>query len=148
MRIELIFVRYHMFAVEATNERQWRWISGVFSELSKAEQYLQSVPEPQRANQRMVRLPVAKYPVLIIEDQGFEYGDVNFVRARLRELEPCGDEDHVHMSVYAVLKDFEPSVAGVDSMSKLSHWHINDWYLTPPLSTYFDQELEEIASNA
>lgn len=134
-----------MFAIEATNEKQWRWISGLFSKRSKAEQYLNSIPAPQRVHQRLVELPTTKYPVFVIEDHGFEYGGIDLIRARLRELKSCGDEDHIHINVFAVLEDFEPSTASVDNMGALLHWHITDWTLRPPRSAVFDQELQEIA---
>jgi hypothetical protein len=98
--------------------------------------------------QHIVEVPVSRYPVFVIEDGGFEYGDINFVRAKLRSLLPQGDEDHIHMNVYAVREEFAPTEPGIDSMGGLLHWHITDWTLVPPRSEVFDEELAEIARDA
>ncbi|MFY7939595.1 MAG: hypothetical protein ACOVOX_01680 [Burkholderiaceae bacterium] len=134
-----------MFAIEATNARKWRWIAGIFQHLDDAEQFLNSVPIQARAMQRIVEFPLQCYPVFIVEDQGFEYGDLDFVRAKLSALLPCGDEDQIHMNIYAVREDFVPAPPGVDSMGGLLHWHVTDWTLQPPRSAVFDEELSEIA---
>lgn len=137
-----------MFAIEAKNLKGWRWIAGVFAEQSAAEAFLQAVPEPARAYQRIVELPLTKFPVFVIEDRGFEYGDIGFVRAKLQALVPNGDEDHIHLNVYVVLEDFSPAQPGIDSMGGLLHWHITDWTLKLPRSVVFDGELEELANGA
>jgi hypothetical protein len=135
-----------MFAIEATNAKKWRWVSGVFAHRTDAEYFLQSIPVADRPMQHIVKLPVNKYPVFIIEDEKFEYGDINFVRAKIQSLVPDGDEDYIHMNVYALREDFAPAEPGSDSMGELLHWHITDWTLVPPRSTVFDQELAEIVS--
>ncbi|MEK8035035.1 hypothetical protein AACH06_29820 [Ideonella sp. DXS29W] len=137
-----------MFSIEATNAKKWRWIAGVFKDRSAAEAFLQAIPDANRAMQQLVELSVASYPIFVIEDRGFEYGDLSFVRARLGALVPCGDEDHVHMNVYAIREDFVPVKPGVDSMGSLPHWHITDRALVPPRSEVFDEELARIARNA
>lgn len=134
-----------MFAIEATNTKKWRWIAGVFQHRSDAEAFLLAVPEAARAMQHIVELPAIRYPVFVIEDRGFEYGDIDFIRSRLKSLIPHGDEDHIHMNVYAIREDFAPSKAGIDSMGALLHWHITDWTLVSPRSEVFDEELLEIA---
>ena len=137
-----------MFSIEATNTKKWRWIAGIFAHRGAAEAFLLSVPEAARSMQHIVELPVSSYPVFVIEYRGFEYGDVNFVRAKLKGLVPHGNEDHIHMNVYAVREDFAPIRPGIDSMGGLLHWHITDWTLVPPRSEVFDEELAEIARDA
>jgi len=137
-----------MFAIEATNTKKWRWIAGVFKQRSAAEAFLIAVPEAARKMQHIVEVPVSSYPVFVIEDRGFEYGDIDFVRAKLKSLVPKGDEDHIHLNVYAIREDFAPSEPGIDSMGGLLHWHITDWTLVPPRSEVFDEELAEIARDA
>ena len=137
-----------MFSIEATNAKKWRWIAGVFERRAAAEAFLLAVPEAARAMQHVVELPVSSYPVFVIEDRGFEYGDINFVRAKLRSLVPHGDEDHIHMNVYAVRADFAPTEPGIDSMGGLLHWHVTDRTLVLPRSEVFDEELAEIARDA
>ena len=137
-----------MFSIEATNTKKWRWIAGIFAHRATAEAFLLSVPEAARSMQRIVEFPVSSYPVFVIEDGGFEYGDVNFVRAKLKGLVAHGDEDHIHMNLYAVQGDFAPARPGSDSMGGLLHWHITDWTLVSPRSEVFDEELAEIARDA
>ena len=133
-----------MFAIEATNKKKRRWIAGIFLERQRAEAFLQSVPEEARELQSIVDVPVRNYPVFVIEDRGFEYGDLAFVRARLKSLMPNGDEDFIHLNVYAVKEDFAPDVPGVDAMGGLLHWHVTDDTLQSPRSVVFDEELGEI----
>jgi hypothetical protein len=135
-----------MFAIEATNPKKWRWIAAIFHDRHRAEAFLQSVPETARPLQHIVEIPVENYPVFVVEDQGFEYGDLAFVRAKLKGLTQKGDEDFIHLNVYAVKEDFSPDVPGIDGMGSLLHWHVTDDTLQPPRSVVFDEELEEIAS--
>ena len=137
-----------MFAIEATNAKKWRWIAGIFKHRSAAEAFLLAVPEAARSRQHIVELPLQSYPVFVVEDRGFEYGDINFVRAKLCALVPHGDEDHIHLNVYAVREDFAPAQPGLDGMGALLHWHITDWTLRPPRSAVFDEELAAIANDA
>ncbi len=136
-----------MFAIEATNSKNWRWIAGVFQHRAAAEAFLQSVPEATQSQHRIVALPLQRYPVFIIEEDGFEYGDVHLVRAKLKRLVPQGDEDHLHLNVYAVREDFAPEEPGIDAMGSLIHWHITDWTLRPPRSLVFDEEISKIAGD-
>lgn len=133
-----------MFVIEATNKKNWRWIAGIFLERQRAEAFLQDVPEEAREFQCVVEVPVGGYPVFVIEDQGFEYGDLAFVRERLKSLVPKGDDDFIHLNIYAVQVDFAPDVAGVDAMGGLLHWHVTDDTLHPPRSVAFDDELGKI----
>lgn len=137
-----------MYSIEATNAKSWKWISGIFQTFEEAEGFLNLVPEPARSLQRILEIQPAKYPVFIIENNGFQYGDLGFIQTRLKSLTPSGDEDHIHMNVYAVLEDFIPDVPGRDSMGSLLHWHITDEALVPPRSEVFDEELRELARNA
>jgi len=137
-----------MFSIEATNPRKWRWIPGIFEHRVAAEALLLSVPEAARSMQHIVEFPVCRYPVFVMKNQGFEYGDINFVRAALRGLVPHGDEDYIHVNIYAVSEDFVPAKPGIDSMGSLLHWHITDSTLVAPRAQVFDQELAGIASNA
>jgi|GEM_PF-5868277 len=136
-----------MFAIEATNSRKWRWIAGIFLQRTAAETFLQSALHAGRSELCIVDLPVQCYPVFIIEERGFEYGDVNPVRAELASLVPRGNEDHIHMNVYAVREDFAPSKPGVDVMGLLLHWHITDRYLEPRRLLAFDEELSSAVKN-
>lgn len=137
-----------MFAIEATNAKNWRWISGIFQHRSAAEAFLLSIPPEARTRQRIIALQVRHYPVFIIEDKGFEYGGIDMVKGRLRNLVLSGDEDHIHMNIYAVREDFIPEKPGSDVMGGLLHWHITDETLRAPRSTVFDRELSDIAGEA
>jgi hypothetical protein len=137
-----------MFAIEATNTKNWRWIAGVFKQRDAAETFLLSVPAAARQMQHIVEVPVSSYPIFVIEDRGFEYGDISFVRSKLKSLVPKGDEDYIHFNFYAIREDFAPSKPGIDSMGALPHWHITDWTLLSPRSEVFDEELAEIACDA
>jgi hypothetical protein len=133
-----------MFAIEATNNRQWQWIAGIFLQRTEAEAFLQAASRVAGLELRMVDLPVDRYPFLIVEKRGFEYGGIDLIRARLAELTPAGDEDHIHMNIYAVYEDFAPAKPGSDYMGALEHWHIGDDQLKPPRSLALDKELSEI----
>src|SRR5262245_46152895 len=122
-----------MYVIEATNPKKWHWISGVFERRAEADEYFLAIPEAKRKFQRIIDVPMT-FPFFVIEKRGFEYGDAGFVRQRLRELQPADDEDHVHFNVFAILREFRPSVPGADSMGELLHWHITDWDLRPPRS--------------
>ncbi len=137
-----------MYSIEATNAKNWKWISGIFQTLADAEGFLSLVPEPARSLQRIVEIQATKYPGFIVEDNGFQYGDLGFIQTRLKGLTPYGDEDQVHMNVYAVLEDFAPDIPGRDSMGSLLHWHITDELLVSPRSEVFDEELKELARSA
>ena len=137
-----------MFAIEATNEKGWRWISAICSDRGVAEDFLASVPEKVRPFQRLVELPIPKYPIFVLEDRSFEYGDAAFVRQRLAKLIPTGGEDDILLNVYIVEEDFIPEQAGEDSMGSLYHWHITDDSLKPPRSDVIESELREAERNA
>ena len=137
-----------MFIIEATNAKNWRWISGIFQHHADAQAYFDTIPEPARSLQRIVEAPVSAYPFFIIEKSGFVYGDIGFVRARLRELVPKGEEEYSHFTLYVVREDFAPVKPGTDYMGILWHWHINDEHLAPAGSARLDSELAEIAGDA
>jgi hypothetical protein len=96
----------------------------------------------------MVEIPHQGYPLFVIEDRGFEYGNAGFVRKRLAELQPSGEEDAVLLNVYIVRKDFVPEYPGKDSMGYLYHWHITDEALKPPRSRVIAEELQEVERDA
>ena len=121
-----------MFVIEASNEKGSRWISAICSERSAAEAFLKSVPDRLRTAQKLVDVPHKAYPLFIIENGGFQYGDANFIRNRLASLVPSGDEDTVHMNVYLIKGDYMPAQPGTDAMGNLFHWHITDDDLASP----------------
>lgn len=135
-----------MYAIEATKSKKWRWIAGIFEHHSTAKAFLLSIPEAVNCKQHIVELLLKRYPVFIIEERGFEFGDINFVRAKLKSLSPHGNEDYIHVNVYAVREDFAPAEPGIDNMGSLLHWHITDSILHSPRSQLFDEELTKIAS--
>lgn len=121
-----------MFVIEASNSRGRRWVSAICRDQQRAEAFLASIPADRRSAQRMSEIPTRDYPLFIVEDDGFEYGGPARVRARLSQLQPCGDEEAVLMNVYLVHEDFLPDPAGRDCMGRLEHWHITDDALRPP----------------
>ena len=137
-----------MFAIEAVNEKGWRWISAICQERRAAEAFLASVPPALRPIQRLVELGVRGYPLFVVEDRGFEYGDSDFVRTRLAEAVPCGNEDAILLNVYIVHEDFVPDMAGEDSMGAIYHWHITDSSLKPPRADVIAEELLEAERSA
>jgi len=137
-----------MFAIESTNSKGWRWISGLVATRTEAELQVAAVPESKRQFHRIVEVPVGKFPVFMIETNGFEFGEIEFVRQRLRRLEPTGEEDAIHFNVYAFTSRFLPEVPGRDEMGGILHWHITDDSLKSPRSEVFDSELADIANDA
>ena len=137
-----------MIAIEAQNEKGWRWISAICRDRLTAATFLASVPSEFRKFQRLLEIPHRDYPLFVIEDEGFEYGDANFVRTRLAQLLPSGDEDVVLLNVYIVREDFVPQHPGEDSMGYIDHWHITDDSLKPPRSQVIAEELEEAERNS
>lgn len=134
----------HMYVIEATNAKGWRWISGVFHRRTDAQNFFDLIPEADRALQRIVDIPATLYPMFITENAGFEYGDLSFIQAKIQSLTPQKDPDHRHMNVYAVLEDFAPSIAGRDRMGALPHWHITDSTLEPQEAAALLQTLKKL----
>jgi hypothetical protein len=137
-----------MYVIEATNAKKWQWISGIFRNRAEAEVFFLSIPESARSFRRIIEIPVTRFPFFIIEDRGFEYGGLAFVRERLKKLVPSGSENNVLLNVYAVRQEFRPPVPGTDKMGELDHWHVTNFSLKPPESKVFDQELAEIVGDA
>ena len=137
-----------MFAIEAQNDKSWRWISAICRDRETAEAFLASVPADLQRFQRLLEIPHRRYPLFVIEDREFEYGDADFVRDRLAQIKPSGDEDAVLLNVYIVREDFVPPLPGKDSMGALYHWHITDDALKPPRSRVIAGELQEAERNA
>ncbi len=137
-----------MFAIEAQNEKGWRWISAICHDREKAATFLASVPVELRGFQRLLDIPHCRYPIFVIEDREFVYGDAAFVRERLAQLQPSGDEDAILLNIYIVRKDFLPQNPGKDSMGELYHWHITDDALKPPRSRVIAEELQEAERDA
>ena len=75
-----------MFVIEAVNEHGWRWVSAICRERDAAEAFLTSVPDDLRPIQRLAEIPNRTYPLFVVEERGFEYGDATFVRGRLAQL--------------------------------------------------------------
>lgn len=132
-----------MVAIEAQNNKGWRWISAICKDRRMAEAFLATVPPHLGTMQRFVEIPHDRYPLFVIEDRGFEYGNADLVRKRLAGLQPSGDEEAVMLNVYIVREDFVPERPGEDSMGYLYHWHITDDALKPPRSRVIDEELRE-----
>lgn len=137
-----------MFTIEAQNDKGWRWISAICGGRETAEAFLASVPTDLQKFQRLLEIPHRRYPLFIIEDQVFEYGDADFVTDRLAKLKPSGDEDVILLNVYIVREDFVPAPPGKDSMGALFHWHITDDSLQLPRSRVIAEELQEAERNA
>ena len=95
-----------------------------------------------------MEIPHERYPLFVIEDRGFEYGNADFVRKRLAALQPSGDEDAVLLNVYIAREDFVPEHPGEDSMGYLYHWHITDDALRSPRNRVIAEELEEAERDA
>ena len=62
-----------MYVIEATNAKKRQWISGIFCDRAKAEAFFLSIPESARSFQRIIEIPVTRFPFFIVEDRGFEY---------------------------------------------------------------------------
>ena len=137
-----------MFFIDSTNARKWRWISAVVATIGEADAQIAAIPEPERAHHRIVEFDSPGFPVFMIEDQGFEFGDLTFVRCRLRQLAPSGDEDAIHFNVYAFDSPFIPERPGRDEMGRVLHWHVCDSTLSLPRSKVFDAELQAVAESA
>lgn len=134
-----------IYLIEARDEKNGHWISGIFDNLATAETYLLSIPEADRVKQKLLKLPFTSYPFFVIEDHDFEYGDVNFIKAKLKSLTPQGDEDYVHINIFAICADFSPPQPGTDSMGCLPHWHISDKELLLPRSDVFIERLRRLS---
>lgn len=134
-----------MFVIESTNAKGWRWISAVVQTQDEAQAQLDAIPAGSRAHHRIVANPASGFPVFLIESRGFEWGDLDFIRARLARTQPCGDEDRVHFNIYAFEGPFVPGKPGRDDMGRLLHWHVCDSTLVAPRAGVLDTELEGIA---
>ena len=137
-----------MFAIESTNAKQWRWISGVVATRMEAEQLVSTIPGSERKFHRIIQIPIDQFPFFMVESRRFEFGGVEFVREMLHRLEKAGDEDQIHFNVYAFSAPFLPSVPGRDEMGGILHWHVTDATLRPPRAAAFDAELASIAGAA
>lgn len=137
-----------MFAIESTNSKGWRWISGLVATRAEAELNVSAVPESERHFHKIVDVPIRAFPVFLIETNGFEFGGIEFVRQRLRQIEPSDDEDTVHFNVYAFTSRFLPKVPGRDEMGGVLHWHVTNDTLTSPRAEVFESELADIANDA
>ncbi|MEJ8840460.1 hypothetical protein [Ramlibacter sp. AN1133] len=137
-----------MFVIEAVNDKGWRWISAICLKPATAEAFLESVPAELRAMQKLVELPITAYPLFVVDENGFQYGGADLVRARLASVTPHGSEDYIHFNVYIVRDDFLPNRPGEDSMGDIYHWHITDWSLQPPRSEVIAEELLEAERRA
>ena len=137
-----------MFVIEAVNERGWRWISAICRERLAAEAYLSSIPKELLPVQRLREVAHKTYPLFVIEDRGFEYGNAEFVRENLAQLKPSGNEDNILLNVYIVRGDFTPPQPGEDSMGELYHLHITDDSLKPPRLDVIHEELQEAERDA
>ncbi len=84
----------------------------------------------------------------MIETNEFQFGGIEWVRQRLRQIKPTGDEDAIHFNVYAFKCHFLPEVPGRDEMGGVLHWHITDNSLQSPRAEVLDSELAEIANSA
>jgi hypothetical protein len=115
-----------MYAIEAKNEKDFRWISGIFKEHVDAEAYYLTIPTPLRSSQSLIEVPFSTYPFYLTEDGGFQYLDIEGVKAKLEALEPVGNEDAILLNVYVVTEDFFSPIAGTDHMGALYHRHITD----------------------
>ena len=95
-----------MIAIEATNEKGWRWISCIFNDPEAADKYFSQIPAELRSLQRKVQIPFLAYPFFIIEDRGFSYADIAGVTAKVDATSPAEDEDAIHFNIYVVKRDF------------------------------------------
>ncbi|MFO1225479.1 hypothetical protein [Roseateles sp.] len=76
-----------MFLIESTNAKNWRWISGLVATRAEAELQLAATSESQRHfRQNRGDLRCRAPNLFMIEAQGFEFGDIEFIRQRLRLL--------------------------------------------------------------
>jgi hypothetical protein len=137
-----------MFAIESTNSKGWRWISGVVPTLTEAESLIAAISEALRQFHRIVEFESSVFPVFMIEGRGFQFGGLEFILERLASLEVAEDEDHIHFNVYAFTDAFVPEVPGRDEMGRILHWHVTDATLRSPRSEVFNAELASIASDA
>jgi hypothetical protein len=137
-----------MHTIQSTNSKKWRWISALVITPTEAESQLLAIPEHLRHHHRIVEIPFSCFPVFMIEDNGFKFGDLEFIRHKLHNLKPTGDDNHVHLNVYAFKEAFAPERPGRDEMGRLLHWHVTDSTLRPPRAEVFDAEIAAIASDA
>jgi hypothetical protein len=117
-----------MYAIEATNEKGRRWISGFFEKQPDAEQYYSKIPAELRSRQYIREIPFSTYPFFVIEnliERGpFQYVDVMAVEAALAALPPGGTEDDELLIIFQITADFFSPEAGTDCMGLLHHEHI------------------------
>ena len=137
-----------MFVIQSTNPEGWRWLSGIFERRAAAASEWDAIPEQTRRFHKIVEVRTRAFPLFIIEDHGFECVSLPQVLDRLKALQPKGDEDYIHLNVYAVRSEFKPSAPGLDEMGGLVHWHVTDDTLRPPRAAVFKAELQEAASDA
>lgn len=137
-----------MFALLSTNEKSWKWISGIFVTEADADAEIQRIPHDQRHFHQKRAIGLDSFPLFIIEERDFEFGDLGTVMRRLASVVPAGDEDAIHFNVYALRSEFRPEVPGRDEMGRLLHWHVSDSTLVAPRAPVFARELSAFADNA
>lgn len=109
-----------MFVIE--NRRANRhWIAGIFTAREDAEAFLGLIVGEDA---RLVEIASCRYPFFVLESDGFEYGDLFWVQARLRTLPPAADDATILCNLYLVTEDFRPKRPGSDYMGLLQHWHV------------------------
>ena len=136
-----------MTAIEATNEKGWRWISGIFYDAEAADKYFSQIPAELGSQQRKVQIPFQAYPFFIIEDRGFSYVDIAGVTAKLDATSPAKDEDAIHFNIYVVKRDFFYLQYGGDHMGEIYHVHVTDSSLKGKRRTGMLRSLVEIAED-
>lgn len=136
-----------MIAIEATNEKGWRWISCIFNDAEAADKYFSQIPAELRSLQRKVQIPFPAYPFFIIEDRGFSYVDIAGVTAKIDATSPAEDEDAIHFNIYVVNRDFFCLQPGGDQMGEIYHVHVTDSSLKGKRRTGMLRSLVEIAED-
>jgi hypothetical protein len=118
-----------MFAIKSTNPNQnWHWISAVVPTITEAESEIAKIPDTQRQFHRIVEVPCTTFPVFIVEDRDFEFGDIAFVRAKISQLaSQLAKTSLLRPSgiVYVLESVYIPEIPGTDEMGRIDHWHVD-----------------------
>jgi hypothetical protein len=134
-----------MFIIKSSNAKGGRWISGIFRMMSDAEAELHSIPD-DNSTHVIVQIELDTFPFFIAENDEFSFGDVEFVLSKIRALKPIGEEQTVHMTVFAVTETFKPIKPGRDEMGRFKHWHIDDECLVEPNASDLNRDITHAAS--
>lgn len=121
-----------MYIVKASNGKN-HWLSGIFKEMKKAQDYIKKIPRNLMDYQRLIELENMNYPFYIIEKENeFECMELNRLLSIIDDLKLTEDKNRVYFNIYLIESDYKPIKPGTDYMGIIKHEHVTndfiEWY--------------------